>query len=185
MCFARGIIKNKSIMLEINWIVWPIQWLLSSGQLTPTHRSDLRSVKRGLFNYQRASAYIPVMYGNREYRGIWQKKSQGKSEGFDSCDRPSNFTHIRFKSLIFHPIWPRNYMVTWKTNKAPLLGYIQLDALFQSHQWIQTWIRIWKRSSQVKIGNCLVPCDLKIWRITLINNRAPLPMLLQALCIIS
>ena len=28
-------------------------------------------------------------------------KKQGKSEGFDSCDRPSNLTQIGFKSSIF------------------------------------------------------------------------------------
>ena len=38
---------------------------------------------------------------------------QGKSEGFDSCDRPSNPTQIGFKSSIFQPVtlkfdgWPR------------------------------------------------------------------------------
>ena len=31
----------------------------------------------------------------------------GKSEGFDSCDRPSNLTQIGFKSSIFQPVWPR------------------------------------------------------------------------------
>ena len=34
------------------------------------------------------------------------KCEQGKSEGFDSCDRPSNFTQIGFKSSIFQPVWP-------------------------------------------------------------------------------
>ena len=29
---------------------------------------------------------------------------QGKSEGFDSCDRPSNLTHTGFKSSIFQPV---------------------------------------------------------------------------------
>ena len=33
---------------------------------------------------------------------------QGKSEGFDSCDRPSNFTQIGFKLSIFQPAWPWN-----------------------------------------------------------------------------
>ena len=35
---------------------------------------------------------------------------QGKSEGFDSCDRPSNLTQIGFESSIFLPVWPRNLM---------------------------------------------------------------------------
>ena len=37
----------------------------------------------------------------------WQ---QGKSEGFDSCDRPSNLTQIGLKSSIFQPVWPWNLM---------------------------------------------------------------------------
>ena len=35
---------------------------------------------------------------------------QGKSEGFDSCDRPSNLTQIGLKSSIFQPVWPWNLM---------------------------------------------------------------------------
>ena len=35
---------------------------------------------------------------------------QGKSEGSDSCDRPSNLTQIGFKSWIFQPVWPCNLM---------------------------------------------------------------------------
>ena len=35
---------------------------------------------------------------------------QGKSEGFDSCNRPSNLTQIGFKSSIFQPVWPWNLM---------------------------------------------------------------------------
>ena len=35
---------------------------------------------------------------------------QGKSEGFDSCDRPSNLAQIWSKSSIFQPVWPYNLM---------------------------------------------------------------------------
>ena len=35
---------------------------------------------------------------------------QGKSEGFDSCDPPSNLIQIGFKSSIFQPVWPWNLM---------------------------------------------------------------------------
>ena len=38
---------------------------------------------------------------------------QGKSERFDSCDRPSNLTQIGFKSSIFQPLWP------WKFDEWP------------------------------------------------------------------
>ena len=48
--------------------------------------------------------------------------------------------------------------MTWKkitkkqNNRATLLGYIKLCAVFQSHQWIQTGITIWKRLIQVKMA---------------------------------
>ena len=37
-------------------------------------------------------------------------KKQGKSEGFDTCDRPSNLTQIGLKSYIFQPMWSWNLM---------------------------------------------------------------------------
>ena len=37
-------------------------------------------------------------------------ETQGKSEGFDSCDWPSNLTQIELKSSIFQPMWPWNLM---------------------------------------------------------------------------
>ena len=35
---------------------------------------------------------------------------QGKSDGFDSCDRPSNLAQIWSNSSIFQPVWPWNLM---------------------------------------------------------------------------
>ena len=40
----------------------------------------------------------------------FKEKQQGKSEGFDSCDRPSNLAQIWSKSSIFQPVWPWNFM---------------------------------------------------------------------------
>ena len=37
-------------------------------------------------------------------------RKQDKSEGFDSCDQPSNLTQIGFKSSIFQPVWPWKLM---------------------------------------------------------------------------
>ena len=49
-----------------------------------------------------------------------------------------------------------------ENNRAPLLTYIKLCALFQSHQWIQTGVIVWICSIQVKIGDFVIPCDLEI-----------------------
>ena len=75
---------------------------------------------------------------------------QGKSEGFDSCDRPSNLTPIGFKSSIFQPVWPWNLMDEPKNNRAPLLCYFKLFASFRSHWWMQTRVTVRKRSIWVK-----------------------------------
>ena len=50
-------------------------------------------------------------------------KKQGKSEGFDSCDRPSNLTQIGFKSSIFQPELPWNLMddPEKKSGTSPML----------------------------------------------------------------
>ena len=91
---------------------------------------------------------------------------QGKSEGFDSSDRPSNLTEIGFKSLICQPQWPWNLMgdlkKKYKKNRAPLLYYVKLSASFQIYWWIETGVTVWKRPIQVKIGDFFVPCDLEI-----------------------
>ena len=66
------------------------------------------------------------------------------------------------------------WWMTLKSNGAPLLYYIKLCALFQSHGWIQPGVTGQKCSIQVKIGNFFVLCDLEIWWMILKNNRAPL-----------
>ena len=50
--------------------------------------------------------WLPVPTPHRE---MFETK-QGKSEGFDSCDRPSNLAQIWSKSSIFQPVWPWNLM---------------------------------------------------------------------------
>ena len=76
---------------------------------------------------------------------------QGKSEGFDSCDWPSNLTPIGFKSSIFQPVWAWNLMDDPKNNRAPLLCYFKLFVSFRSHWWIQTRVTVRKRLIWVKI----------------------------------
>ena len=58
---------------------------------------------------------------------------QGKSEGFDSCDPPSILLKLDSNHLfcILYDLEIR--WMTSKNNRAPLLGYTKLYALFQSH----------------------------------------------------
>ena len=53
---------------------------------------------------------IDELYKLKKNKKKAKKTKQGKSEGFDSCDRPSNLTQIGFKSSIFQPVWPWNLM---------------------------------------------------------------------------
>ena len=95
------------------------------------------------------------------------------------------------------------WWMTLKNNRAPLLYHIKFRASFQIHQWSQTCVTVRKRPIRIKIGDFLlrvtlkfygwpwktighlfyttlssvlffVLCDLKIWWMTLKNNRAPL-----------
>ena len=89
--------------------------------------------------------------------GLVLVMEQGKSEGFDSCDRPSNLAQIWSKSSIFQPCDLEIWWMTLENNRAPLLYYIKLCASFEIHRWIQIGVTVRKRSIWVKIGNFL-PC---------------------------
>ena len=80
---------------------------------------------------------------------VWLE--QGKSEGFDSCDRPSNLTQIGFKSPIFRPCDLEIWWITPKNNKARLLYNIKLCVSFHIHQWIQMGVTVRKRPVWVKL----------------------------------
>ena len=114
-----------------------------------------------------------MTYCFRWYK-VGPRHKQGKSEGFDSCDRPSNLkldSNLQF----FHPCDREIWLMTLQNNRAPLLCYFKLCASFGSHWWIQTWVTVRKRTPNLgQIRRFLEPCDLEIWRMTLQNNRAPL-----------
>ena len=74
----------------------------------------------------------------------------------------------------FSPCDPEIRCMTSKNYRAPLLYYIKLGVSFQIHRWIQTEVTLRKRSIRVEIGNFLSLVTLKIWWMTLANDRAPL-----------
>ena len=93
---------------------------------------------------------------------------QGKSEGFDSCDRPSNLSDPSVNSnWSYSPetpnlgqIWqflePCDLEIWWmtlKNNRAPLLCYFKLCASFRSNWWIQTGATVRKRPIWVKFDD--------------------------------
>ena len=135
---------------------WPWRYRSRSKVIicnTPSHSSDhlcyiwKESIEKCRFFFQgqgrKISKICPKFkFPDSDTRGIIIKE-QGKSEGFDSCDRPSNLTQIGFKSSIFQAVWPWNLMDDpKKTNRAPLLCNFKL-------LWIQTGVTVQKRLSWV------------------------------------
>ena len=99
---------------------------------------------------------------------------QGKSEGFDSCDRPSNLK-LDSNRQFFHPCDHEIWWITSKNNRVLLLYFVKLCASFEIHWWIQTGFTVQKRSIRVEIGDILSRVTfLEIWWMTLENKRAPL-----------
>ena len=49
------------------------------------------------------------------------------------------------------------WWMTSQNNRAPVLCYVKLCALFQSHQWIQTGVTVRKHWIQVKIDDLFCP----------------------------
>ena len=94
---------------------------------------------------------------------------QGKPEGFDSCDRPSNLK-LDSNRQFFRPCDREIWWMTSKNNRALLLYYVKLCASFQIHWWIQTGFTVQKRSNRVEIGDMLSRVTLKFdgwpWKTT-------------------
>ena len=91
------------------------------------------------------------------FRVVWpwnltDDLQQGKSEGFDSCDRPSN-PKLDSNRQFFRPCDREIWWMTLQNNRAPLLCYFKLCASFPTHWWIQTWVTVRKRLIRVKIDN--------------------------------
>ena len=89
-------------------------------------------------------------------RAVWpwnltDDLEQGKSEGFDSCDRPSNLKldSNQFFRLCDSEIW----WMTLQKYRTPLLCNFKLCASFRSHWWIQTWVTVRKRPIWVKLDD--------------------------------
>ena len=94
-------------------------------------------------------SYSPETANLGKIRRFLDDLEQGKSEGFDSCDLPSNLAQILSKSLIFQPVWAWNLMHDLKQGKSE--GFESCDRPI-----------IRKRPIWVKIGDVLYRVTLKI-----------------------
>ena len=138
-----------SVTLTFDLWPWPFAWtLLLSLVITPENSMMIR---------------------------WWEHSQQGKSEGFESCDRP-----IVWKRQIWVKIGDVLYRVTLKFDGWPCktIG----DFFYSTSSFMHHFGAIGVSKLELESGNAqfgsnstiLEPCDLEIWRMTLKNNRAPL-----------
>ena len=153
--------QNNPVSKSLRYI---ITWFLPSR----SYRCRAPRYRRHASSYRRHPIKLPssVISDNFAYRRIaanlwWIIVQQGKSEGFDSCDRPSNLTQIGFKSSIFHPCDIEIWWMTPKNNKAHLLYNIKLCVLFHFHQWIKTGVTVQKRPIWVKLDDFFICVTLQ------------------------
>ena len=99
---------------------------------------------------------------------------QGKSERFVSCDRPSILTQIGFKSSIFLPVWPWNLMDDLEKLQGTSSRLHQALCIILNPSVNSNWSYCPETLNSGQNQRFVVPCDLKIWRMTLKNNRTPL-----------
>ena len=164
---CRAIWLSPAVLGAIQYTIigeeWDWSWLPYMNK-SKANVTDLIAAT-GLVIGSKSANFCPVWPWN-----LTDDLEQGKSEGFDSCDRPSNLAQIWSKSSIFQPVGPWNWCLTSKNNRAPLLYYIKLCVSFKIHRGIQTEVTLRKRSIRVKIGNFLSLLTLKFdgwpWKTT-------------------
>ena len=126
----------NDIFMRHFWSTWNAKVIAQSPAITAPQREEM------------ADCWGPML------------RKQGKSEGFDSCDRPSNLK-LDSNRQFFRPCDREILWMTSKNNRALLLYYIKLCASFQIHWWIQTGFTVQKRSIRVEIGDMLSRVTLK------------------------
>ena len=91
---------------------------------------------------------------------IAHPQAKSKSEGFDSCDRCSNLTQIRFKWSLFQPVWPWNLMDDLKQGKSEGFDSCDRPGNLTQNGFNRRFFSL---------------CDLEIWWMASKNYRAPIP----------
>ena len=102
--------------------------------------------------------HLPSTYGKED-----------KSEGFDSCDRPSNLK-LDSNRQFFRPCDLEIRWMTLENNRAPLLCYVKLCAAFRSHCWIQTGVTIRKRVDSDNHEGCALKATYRILEVNQLKH---------------
>ena len=100
------------------------------------------------------------------------KNKQGKSGGFDSCDRP--YLKLEPNRRFFCPCNLEIWWMTSKNNRAPLLYCVVALCIISKPSVTSNLSFSPETLNSGQNKRFLSPCDLAIWHMTLKNNRAPL-----------
>ena len=71
---------------------------------------DLYQYRIDLYHLQRVSAWRAPIHLAGHLNILHDKSKQGKSEGCDSCDKPSNLVKLDSNNRFFWPVWSWNLM---------------------------------------------------------------------------
>ena len=85
----------------------------------------------------------------------WEHSQQGKSEGFESCNRPivRKTPNLGQNQWCFVQCDLEIWWMTLENNRASLLSCFKLCATFYSHRWIQTGVPVRKLTIWVKLDD--------------------------------
>ena len=145
--------------MTLKFDVWPWKTI---GHLFNAASSFVQHfVAIGEFKLELQSGNAQSGSNSTIFRAVWpwnltDDLEQGKSEGFDSCNRPSNLKLDSYRQL-FRPCDHEIWWMTSKNNRALLLYYVKLCASFQTGFTVQ------KHSIRVKIGDMLSSMILNGW----------------------
>ena len=149
--FMKSLIGHLTLTIRN---VRRFSWTLLLGSITSLNanalvaRYHLATGHQHWFRNQELSWINYIVSRHQSWNISWKK--QGKSEGFDSCNRPSNLkldSNRQFFRLCDREIW----WMTLQKYRTPLLCNFKLCASFRSHWWIQTWVTVRKRPIWVKL----------------------------------
>ena len=143
--------------MTLKFDVWPWKTI---GHLFNAASSFVQHfVAIGEFKLELQSGNAQSGSNSTIFRAVWpwnltDDLEQGKSEGFDSCNRPSNLKLDSYRQL-FRPCDHEIWWMTSKNNRALLLYNVKLCASFQTGFTVQ------KHSLRVEIGDMLSSVILK------------------------
>ena len=135
-------------------LMFSLIWAWINGWVNYCEAGDLRC--------NRVHYDVTVMTGASYNISCHLISQQGKSEGFDSCNQPSNLAQIGLKSLFLFFLW--------------MTSFIQYQALciIPNPSVNSNWSYSPVTLNAGQNRRFFVPCDLEMWQMTLKNDRAPL-----------